>query len=518
MSTPRTRREFMGGVGRGMLVASVGLGTAFDMGLTTARAEVGDDDRISFGGLEPLVALMQETAAGDIIPALVARLKAGEELKRLVAAAALANARTFGGEDYVGFHTLMALAPAHHMAGELPEGRRALPVLKVLYRNTRRIQEHGGRGSEVLRGVKPGVPSPGEAAGEALREAVRRKDMAGAEGTFAAIAARTPEAALDELLVAVEDHTEVHRVVLPYRAWELLDVVGPEHAHTMLRQSVRYCVRNERTGQDEEPKTLLPRLFDEHGLPGSSPGTKRPGDAWVAEMCRTIFEATPAAAADAVASALAEGIAPDEIGEAVSLAANQLVLRDAGRPERWAAPGKPPGSVHGDSVGVHACDAVNAWRNMARVVNPRNRAACLILAGYEVARDRQSRGADFLRWTPRPAAEYLDGVKAADAKALLAEADAAIRANQQEIASALIHRYGELGHDPAPAFALMLGYAVSEDGALHGEKYYNTAREEFGSTRPAFRWRQLVALARVTASEYGRPAPGLDQARELLKA
>ena len=225
-------------------------------------------------------------------------------------------------------------------------------------------------------------------------------------------------------------------------------------------------------------------------------------------MCKTIFESSPPSAADAVAAALAEGIDPSDVGEAIALAANQLVLRDAGRPERWASPGKPPGSVHGDSIGVHASDAVNAWRNMARVVNPRNAAACLILAGYEVARDRQARAADFLKWTPRPLAEVLEAVKTTDPKGLLAEAESAIQANQQEIASALVHRYGALGHDPAPVFALLLKYAVSEDGALHAEKYYNTVREEFASTRPAFRWRQLVALARVTASECGRPAPG----------
>jgi hypothetical protein len=57
----------------------------------------------------------------------------------------------------------------------------------------------------------------------------------------------------------------------------------------------------------------------------------------------------------------------------------------------------------------------------------------------------------------------------------------------------------------------MLSYAVSEDGALHAEKYYRTASEEFYRTRPAFRWRQLAALARVTASEFGRPAPGMEQ-------
>ena len=521
MFTQRNRRGFIGDVGRGMLVAGVGFGTAFDMGLASAWADADRGERVEFGALEPLVCLMQETPVRSLLPVLVAKLRAGTDLKQLTAAAALANARTFGGEDYVGFHTLMALAPAYRMARELPADRAPLPILKVLYRNTNRIQEHGGRASEVLRTVRPNPLSTGREAGETLRDAVRARDMDGAERTFAAIAAGSPDDAFNSLLVAVEDNTEVHRVVLPYRAWELLEVVGKEQAHTMLRQSVRYCVRNERDRnhavETDEPRALLPRLFDQHRLPRTAPGTKRPGDSWVASMCKTIFESSRPAAADAVAAALADGIDPSDIGEAIALAANQLVLRDAGRPERWASPGKPPGSVHGDSIGVHASDAVNAWRNMARVVNPRNAAACLILAGYEVARDRGARSADFLRWTPRPLAEVLETIKTTDPKSLLAETEAAVQANQQEIASALVHRYGTLGHDPAPVFALLLKYAVSEDGALHAEKYYRTVREEFTSTRPAFRWRQLVALARVTASECGRPAPGYREACELLK-
>ena len=64
---------------------------------------------------------------------------------------------------------------------------------------------------------------------------------------------------------------------------------------------------------------------------------------------------------------------------------------------------------------------------------------------------------------------------------------------------------------------LLRRYAVSEDGALHAEKYYRTVNEEFGTIRPAFRWRELTALARVTASEYGRPAAGSAEARALLK-
>ena len=58
------RREFFAEVGRGMLVASVGAGMALDMGFAPARAEDDASERITFGGLEPLVSLMQETPVG----------------------------------------------------------------------------------------------------------------------------------------------------------------------------------------------------------------------------------------------------------------------------------------------------------------------------------------------------------------------------------------------------------------------------------------------------------------------
>src|SRR4029077_6931261 len=95
------------------------------------------------------------TPVNRLLPALADQLHSGADLRQLTAAAALANARTFGGEDYVGFHTMMALAPALHMSQELPAEIQALPVFKVLYRNTKRIQEQGGRKSEVLRAIKP---------------------------------------------------------------------------------------------------------------------------------------------------------------------------------------------------------------------------------------------------------------------------------------------------------------------------------------------------------------------------
>src|SRR5204863_390805 len=79
----------------------------------------------------------------------------------------------------------------------------------------------------------------GRACSESIREAVHRKDAGAAEAMLAYVTRSSPIDAFNDLLVAVQDATEVHRVVLPYRAWDLLDVVGQDHAHTMLRQSIR---------------------------------------------------------------------------------------------------------------------------------------------------------------------------------------------------------------------------------------------------------------------------------------
>src|SRR5262245_5299206 len=173
-----SRRAFLAEVGQGALIASVGTALAADLGLAPARA-ADAPEALTFGPMESLVCLMQETAADKLLPILVKKLHDGADLKQLVAAAALANARSFGGEDYVGFHTMMALAPAYHMAREMPADQQALPVFKVLYRNATRIQEHGGRKKEVLR---PTTPVEQERPGEKLREAVRAKDLARAEG------------------------------------------------------------------------------------------------------------------------------------------------------------------------------------------------------------------------------------------------------------------------------------------------------------------------------------------------
>jgi hypothetical protein len=351
--------------------------------------------------------------------------------------------------------------------------------------------------------------------GEAIRDAVREADFAAAERAMASsLKAGPPNEAFNHLQFAIQDEVDVHRVVLAWRAWSLLEVTGPEHALTMLRQSVRYCVNaekylHENNRRPSNVRTALPRLLDQYRLARRPRGLTQPDDAWIEQMCGTICNSSRDAAAEAVAAALAEGISPEAIGDAISLAANQLVLRDPGRVRD--EDGKPKGSVHGASVGVHASDAANAWRNIARVSNQRNMAASLIVGAYHTAGQT-----DGLNKHPFPATEALEAIKEANPPELLRATEAAIRDKDQARACALVQRYGQAGFEAQSVFDLLRRYAVSEDGALHAEKYFRTVTEEFAATRPAFRWRHLAALARVTASEYGWPAPGYAEARRLL--
>jgi hypothetical protein len=168
-----------------------------------------------------------------------------------------------------------------------------------------------------------------------------------------------------------------------------------------------------------EPRELLPKVLEEHKLLDRTPGNRWAEDNWVDQLSQTIFKSTPEEAAHAAAAALADGFSPAAVGEAISLAANQLILRDMGRTPRDETNGKPMGSVHGDSIGVHACDSACAWRNLARVSNARNTFACLILGAYQVSHDRTARGGDFLHWDALPLQQHLNVIKTKEPDVLL---------------------------------------------------------------------------------------------------
>ncbi len=439
----RNRREFLEDVGKGMLVASVGATLAGELGLSTASAAEGSD-RLTFGDREPLVGLLQDTPTNKLLPILVDKLKTGTSLNELIAATALANARTFGGQNYDGFHAFMALLPALQMSRELPEDRRALPVLKVIYRNCSFMQSVGGSKHEVLHPVHDVAKLPADRpAGEVLQQASRNKDMKTAESTFAAISKGSPSDAFNELQYIVQDETNVHRVVLAWRSWAVLDLIGKENASAVLRQSVRFCAGGQHGG-NRGVQAILPKMLEQYKLLGKTVGTRKADDKWIEKLSDQVYRANQAQASEAVAAALADGMSPESVGEAISLAANRLVLSDRGRPKQNGPSNKPEGSVHGDSVGVHASDAANAWRNIARVSNTRNTFASLIVGAFHTAGQTGNQG------EPYPPHNQLEKIKTKDAETLLRDAEAAIKEKDQARVAAIVHHYGSLGLPERP--------------------------------------------------------------------
>ena len=112
------RREFLADVGRGMLVASVGPALALDLGLASAAMAAEGAERLTFGPMEPLVSLMQETPIDRFLPAVIERIKAGDDLRRLVAAAA-------GERPHFRRPGLRRLPRDHGAGAVVPDGVRA---------------------------------------------------------------------------------------------------------------------------------------------------------------------------------------------------------------------------------------------------------------------------------------------------------------------------------------------------------------------------------------------------------
>ena len=503
-----SRREFLSGVGLTLGGSAVGFALAQRLGFAEAlswrRAE-----RLRFGALDPLVDLMQETPADELMSILVKKLRSGTQLSDLVGAGALANARAYGGTNYNGYHALMAMMPSFEMSAKMPAPYTALPVLKVLHRNARFFQATGRAHEDALEPLASNGDSPADAN---LAQSVRARDVPKAEQSLAALEARSPARAYEELQSVVRDEMNVHRVVLSWRAYDLLKLTGQEQALTMLRQSVRFCIDEDSKRANRDQKTteimaLLPELMEKHGLEKREKGTRRAEDAEIEAWSDTFYSTDRAAAASAAAAALAQGYDPEDVGAALSLAATRLLLHDPGRAQ--AEEGKPVGTVHGASVGLHASDAANAWRHIARIGSAPNAFGSLIAGAYHTAGQSTRMGA-------QPNDHDGEACTKDDPAALRAEIEGRIRNKDQKGACVAARRYCELGHPPADLFALLLQFAVSEDGALHAEKYFRTAEEEHAAARPKHKANFLVALTRVSASEFGFPAPGCEEVRKLL--
>src|SRR5438067_11593053 len=200
-----SRRQFLESVGSGMLIAGLGPALAQELGFGSVLAR-DTADSLDFGPYDSLVDILQSTPLDRLQPLLVEKLNCGEaNLQKLIAAGALANAEAFGGEDYTGFHTAMAMLPALNMLNLLPTERQPLPILKVIYRNSAQIQALGGPSKKTLRELHAAEEATVENRALAIRDACRVGDVEKAEKLFAPLADAKLDEPFNALLPAMQD-------------------------------------------------------------------------------------------------------------------------------------------------------------------------------------------------------------------------------------------------------------------------------------------------------------------------
>src|SRR5205085_7801726 len=185
----------------------------------------------------------------------------------------LVNLVTFGGSEYVGFHTDIAMLPEMEMNCQLMDESQSLPVMKVLYRNAKQIQSVGGASKTTLEAIHAAEHAteglPGDA-GVQIRDACRKLDVESGERLLAEVGGK-PIDAFNALQPAIQDDLNVHRFVFAHRTYGLVGLLGEDYSYSILRQCVRLCVDHERGrvdhDQPESPiRALMPKLLDQYKL------------------------------------------------------------------------------------------------------------------------------------------------------------------------------------------------------------------------------------------------------------
>lgn len=511
-----SRRRLLGGGCRGALL--VGLGAGLGIPTRARGGSIGSwiegEDALDFGRHREWVEFLLSASPDGMLERVASGLRSGERREDWVAASALANAVAFGGEDYEGYHVAMALIPSLRMAARLKEGEAGLPVLKVMHRNARRMQRIGTPKTRALRGV-PRASEVSEDIPSRLVEAVRGLDGEAAESLFRATSRDLPRGQAEQLLPLVCDDAEVHRVVLLERAYDMVELCGADQAQVLLRQLVRFSLdvepRISKRRRTIELRSCVPEVIEEFGLHTPPKATRSVGAAEVEAWASQLVVLSRSEGARMVGEALAQGVPEAAIGEVISLAGAELILRDPGRARAEASKEKPEGSVHGASTGVHASDSALAWRSLGTLGDWQQRARTWVTAAYHIA----GQGSDHRKDCPG-LNEAREELKSRPPEKPEDQLELAIRAGDQARSVALAERMAEYAGSVDELFTVLAAASLEADGALHAEKIDETTSSAFRRARAEHRARFPMALARVCASEAGFLAPGLAEARERL--
>ena len=481
--------------------------------------------------LDEEVRFVEETDPSEIVAATIAKLKAGIQPAKLLAASAVAVSRStelpalhHGGP----VHPVAGIHAVYHMAGRLEGDWGLMPVVQNVALANKHLHAPD-MGPWIMPELAPSrngdtsKPDP-----ERFATAIRELQASLAERELLLLLDTcTPGQILNLMLPEAirRNALDDHYFLYPVFTMRALDCIGWEWASILLRGPVRYLASNARAlaspsseHYDDIVRNVnsynhfseVESLLDTYALLESDikQETSDEEDGRIGALGERIgmcekFCRIP----EMIAQAMAAGLSLEGVGRSLSIAAGLLHLR----------------SKSGNPFDVHFHTGVNARRYVLRTggVSLRNKILALLSwpTGPEVFMSEDS-----LDWEPRAAKHTLDAQPRRTPDALLdalcegitarksieglnavgGHVDRVVLGSEVQPLLALAQQYADAGYD-VPAYFARLAEVICRDdfNEMHAFKHHQAVVEEYSTTPAPYRWVHLVSAAKVAACTHG---------------
>jgi hypothetical protein len=473
--------------------------------------------------IEPLVRFVEETTPERIVAVTHAKLEAGTPVKDLLLAAALAVLRSSDlppGHHGGPLHPLAGLHAVHNTASRLSGRDAELPIIQSVALANKHIHSPV-MGPYILTEAEPlSKDDSVEATLEAIAYHVGRGEYQACDHYFLYLLQELPPVQVFEHLLRYaipKNRLDDHNFLFPVFTWRALEYFGPEYTRYLMRGPVRYVTRRPAPPSMAE----VDELIAEYGLltrelryiTGDDETSAIEALSDEIGRCNR-FNEVPAL----LARALADGVSLEGVGEGLSAGGSLLFLR----------------SQTGNPMDVHINTGANTRRYLLRQpelsLTIKLQALLMWDTGPEVLlAERQ------LAPTLQPEPERVEALPFHTQDELLQDIEELIdslpvgerlpAANlsswrcSEEVkhAAALAQQYANYEYDPE-ALITLLGQIACRDNftEMHAFKHHQATYEEFSTTRPALRWRHLVAAVQAAAISHGRTQDVYEDAAEVL--
>jgi hypothetical protein len=474
--------------------------------------------------IEPLAQFVEDTAPEQIVARTRDRLAGGTPVRDMLLASALAVVRSSDlppGHHGGPLHPLAGLHAVRHISARLPGEYAWLPVIQNVAVANKHIHSPA-MGPYILAEARPVSEGDSvETTLEAFRNAAARGVYNACDHHFLYLLERlSPMQVLEHVLPIgiAKNQLDDHYFLFPVFTWRALEYLGWEYAKYIGRAPVRYITR----------PTPPASLDDVDGLIASFGLLERDlRFATGEDETRVVTDLADAIGRvsqfgqipELLARALADGLSLEGAGEALSVGGSTLFLR----------------SQTGNPMDVHINTGANTRRYLLRQpeLSLRTKLQALLVwhTGPEVRMAQRMLAPDIQPEPDRVAAlpprgpealvgEIEDLIGRLPVGERLPRAGLASWRSTDEVkhAAALAQQYASCGYAPEPLITA-LGKIACRDNftEMHALKHHQATYEEFHTTRPALRWRHLVAAVQAAAISHGRIQDVYEHAAEVMQ-